>query len=101
MFRFRWAPLAAFSLLLLGCHDAAPDPLVPPHEEAAAASRGVPLRPAGGGTVKACDLANGSCAVRAEGLALPAAITAGKDGTIWIAKNDAIPFGTARIRALP
>lgn len=61
---------------------------------------GFPLAPVEGGRVKACDVATGSCTVIADGLALTTALTAGKDGTIWVAENSVIPFGTATVRAV-
>ena len=65
---------------------------------------GEPFRPVAGGRVQACNVTTGSCAVVADDLSLPTAVTVGKDGTIWVAENDAIntaPGYTARIRALP
>ena len=64
-------------------------------------SGGFPISPVDGGRVQACDVATGQCVVRAAGLPLPAAITVGRDGTVWIADNASIPGGVARVRALP
>jgi hypothetical protein len=63
-------------------------------------SGGGPLMPVRGGTVKACNVATGVCTIHTAGLALPSAITVASDGTIWIAENAAIPFGTATVREL-
>ena len=51
--------------------------------------------------MKACDLGTAACPVRASGLALPAGMPVGRDGTLWVAENEEIPFGAARVRALP
>ena len=60
-----------------------------------------PLQPVAGGNVQACDVETGSCNAIATGLSLPSAITVGKDGTVWVAENTAIPFGEAIVRAIP
>lgn len=65
------------------------------------AAAGGPLTPVAGGTVKACDVGSGVCSVLATGLSLPSALTVGKDGTVWVAENAAIPFGEATVRSLP
>jgi hypothetical protein len=65
---------------------------------------GFPMFPVAGGRVQACNVATGSCVVRASELSLPTAVTVGKDGTVWVAENDAIdtaPGSTSRIGALP
>ena len=64
-------------------------------------SGGFPISPVDGGRVQACDVRTGQCVVRAAGLDLPAAITIGKDGVVWIAENATIRGGAARVRALP
>jgi hypothetical protein len=64
-------------------------------------SGGFPISPVAGGRVQSCDVGSGQCVVRAAGLALPAAITVGRDGRIWIAENESIPFGVARVHVLP
>ncbi|MGD2070610.1 MAG: ScyD/ScyE family protein [Gemmatimonadota bacterium] len=57
------------------------------------------IQPAAGGTVKACDVDAGTCAVMADGLDLPAGLAVGKDGTVWVAENSSIP-GVATVRAI-
>jgi hypothetical protein len=64
-------------------------------------SGGFPLRPVDGGRVKACNVGTGSCTIVAQGLALPTAVTPGKDGTVWVAENATIPFGAATVRPIP
>ena len=53
-------------------------------------SGGFPISPVAGGRVRACDVATGQCVVRASGLALPTAVTVGKDGTVWFADNESM-----------
>jgi hypothetical protein len=70
----------------------------------AAALAGEIIMPVAGGRVKACSVATGSCTVRAQELPLPTAVTVGRDGTVWVAENDAVhtePHYQARIRAVP
>jgi hypothetical protein len=63
------------------------------------ASGGGPLGPVAGGTVKACNVGTGVCAVVAAGLSLPTAITFAADGTPWIVENGSIP-GVANVHPL-
>lgn len=58
-----------------------------------------PLAPVDGGTVQACDVSTGVCTPLASGLSLPAAVTVGTDGAVWVAENNSIP-GTADIRPI-
>jgi hypothetical protein len=53
-----------------------------------------------GGTVKACDVAAGTCAVVAAGLSLPLALTFDLEGVPWIAENASLG-GAADIHPLP
>lgn len=62
-------------------------------------SGGGPLAPVAGGTVRACNVSTGVCAMLASGLSLPAAVTTGKDGSVWVAENNSIP-GTANIHSV-
>lgn len=45
---------------------------------------------AAGGTVKACDVAAGTCTLVADGLALPSAITFDKAGTLWLLESNIV-----------
>jgi len=58
-----------------------------------------PLMPAAGGTVQACNVSTGVCSIAASGLSLPAAVTTGKDGSVWVAENGSIP-GAASIHPI-
>lgn len=64
------------------------------------ASGGGPLHKVEGGTLNACNITTGACTAIARKLSLPAAVTVARDGTVWIAENDAIP-GTARVHPIP
>lgn len=57
------------------------------------------IEKAEGGTLKACDVTAGSCVVQADDLSLPAAVSVGRDGAVWVAENSSIP-GDAVVRAV-
>ena len=52
-----------------------------------------------GGRVKACDVSAGGCAVVADGLSLPLALTFDADGSPWVAEHPALG-GPASVRPL-
>jgi hypothetical protein len=53
-----------------------------------------------GGTVNRCDLDTMTCGEVATDQPMPTAITFGKDGTLWLARN-ALAFGNNEVVALP
>jgi hypothetical protein len=55
---------------------------------------------AAGGRVMACDVAAGTCALVADGLSLPLALTFDVDGVPWIAENTALGVGDAEVHPL-
>jgi hypothetical protein len=55
---------------------------------------------AAGGTVNACNVATGSCSVRASGLSLPTAIAVDRAGALWVVEHEPMLFAAARVRRL-
>jgi len=54
-----------------------------------------------GGTINACDVENPGCTVVADGIALPTAITFGKDGALWSTMFGPVPGGIATVFEVP
>jgi hypothetical protein len=55
---------------------------------------------AAGGTVNACNVATGSCSVRASGLSLPTAVAVDRYGALWIVEHTPALFAGSRVRRL-
>ena len=53
-----------------------------------------------GGTLNACNVATGACAVAASRLALPTAIAVDKAGRVWIAEQETMLFAGSRVRRI-